>query len=89
MILDILPYLVAFLITARIHLAWSSIPYAIHQQYCLLVSAQSSAAVNVVKLHIFALVLLLFSFSFKTASAVSLSAASPPVTYNVCKISYA
>jgi hypothetical protein len=84
MILDNVPYLIAFLITANIHMVWSSIPFAIHQQFSLLVSTASSMGVNIIKLHLFALILLLSALSFKTTSALSLSAPQLLHTYNVC-----
>jgi hypothetical protein len=84
MILDNSPYLVAFLITASIHMTWSTIPHTVHQQFSLLVSAPSSLGVNIIKLHMFALILLLSSLSFKTTSAISLSAPQLLHTYNVC-----
>ena len=89
MILDNLPYITAFLLTASIHMAWPSIPYAIHQQFCLLVSNRSSMGVDIIKLHTFALILLLSSLSFRTTSAAASTAPLPShqfnQTYNVRK----
>lgn len=82
MILDNCPYLIAVLLTAGLHTAWSSIPFTIHQQFSLLVSTRSSAAVTIIKLHTFALLLLVFSLSFKTTSAISLFTSQESHTYN-------
>ncbi|KAF7511798.1 hypothetical protein GJ744_003529 [Endocarpon pusillum] len=82
MIVDNLPYMAAFLLTASIHMAWPLIPYAIHQQFCLLVSNRSSMGLDFIKLHTFALILLLSSLSFRTTSAAASTAPLPSYQFN-------
>lgn len=84
MILDNGPYIVAFILTASIHISWPSIPFIIHQQFSLLLSSRPSASEVIIKVHMFALLLLVFSLSFKTTSAALLVPCQATHTYNVC-----
>lgn len=84
MILDNGPYLIAFILTAIIHMDWPSIPSTIHREFSLLASSRPSAGVLVIKVHIFAVLLLVVSLSIKTTSAASIVPSQVNNAYNVC-----
>ena len=71
MIVDNLPYLAAFLITASIHLYWSTIPSLINQGFTdLAMDFQETRLVSaVLRVHVFATIFLVSVLCFKWASA--------------------